>query len=226
MGTLSLSKTNRLYWLGRYHERVFTTLQFMLDCYDRMIDGAPVDYVGYCSRLGIPCAYTDAEDFVRRYLFDPDDPNSVRAAAEQMLGNGMVLRETISSPTLSYLQMAVSAMNLAAESSSPSVELQWVLDDIMAFRGSFDDYIDDENTRNIIKCGASVERISLFLRLNFRRRTLIKELHKLLNRLYKTKLPTNPDALDVLQDYVLNNGDEPRRGETELIYAVEHLFAV
>lgn len=80
MGTLSLSKTNRLYWLGRYHERVFTTLQFMLDCYDRMIDGAPVDYVGYCSRLGIPCAYTDAEDFVRRYLFDPDDPNSVRAA--------------------------------------------------------------------------------------------------------------------------------------------------
>lgn len=57
------------------------------------------------------------------YLFNKDNPDSVRAAAEMMIGNGIVLRDTISSKTLSYLQMAVYALDLAAESKSPIVEL-------------------------------------------------------------------------------------------------------
>jgi hypothetical protein len=46
--------------------------------------------------------------------------------------------------------MAVTAMELAAKSSGPAVELQWVLDDIMAFRGSCEENIEEEINRNII----------------------------------------------------------------------------
>ena len=41
MDSITLSKQNRLFWLGRYSERVYTTLQFLLGQYDRYIDGAP-----------------------------------------------------------------------------------------------------------------------------------------------------------------------------------------
>ena len=144
MDTVTLSKQNRLFWLGRYAERVYTTTQYMMKQYDRLIDGETVDYETFCQKMGIPCAYDSGDDFCRRYLFDSTSPYSVQSGVEAMLGNGMVLRETITSPTLAYLQMAHSAMELAARSEAPGVELQWVLDDIMAFRGSFDDSVEVE----------------------------------------------------------------------------------
>lgn len=103
MGYLSINKDNRLFWLGRYQERVLTTLSYMLSKYDQMIDGEDFDYAKYCEDLGIANHYQDASHFMECYLFNKDNPDSVRAAAEMMIGNGIVLRDTISSKTLSYL---------------------------------------------------------------------------------------------------------------------------
>ena len=223
MGTFSLSQQNRLFWLGRYSERVRTTVQFMLEQYDRQLDGTGMDYPRFCKDMGIPCIYDSAEDFCRRYLFDADDPSSIRSSVEAMLGNGMVLRETISTPTLAYLQMAHSAMDLAAHSESPSVELQWVLDDIMAFRGSLADAVESEQSRNIVKSGGIVERISLMLRLSFLLEQLEGELRKLLNRLYKTDLPVNQEALEVITRRAME-GEQTER--LALLRAVEGLIRV
>ena len=140
-----------------------------------------------------------------------------------MLGNGMVLRETITSPTLAYLQMAQGAMELAAGSESPGVELQWVLDDIMAFRGSFDDSVEEEFARNITKTGGMVERISMMLRLGLQPQRLERELRKLLNRLYKTDLTPEPQALEVITRRALEG--EPV-DEATLLSSVEGLFVI
>ncbi|MCD8004141.1 MAG: alpha-E domain-containing protein [Oscillospiraceae bacterium] len=223
MGNFSLSQQNRLFWLGRYSERVRTTVQFMLEQYDRLLDGGAVDYPRFCRDMGIPCIYESAEDFCRRYLFDPGDPSSIQSSVEAMLGNGMVLRETISTTTLAYLQMAHSAMDLAAHSESPSVELQWVLDDIMAFRGSLADAVESEQSRNIVKSGGIVERISLMLRLSFLLEQLEGELRKLLNRLYKTDLPVNQEALEVITRRAVE-GEQTER--LALLRAVEGLIRV
>ena len=223
MGTVTLSKQNRLFWLGRYTERVYSTIQFMSKLYDQVIDGGEADYAGVCRRLGVPCPYTSAEDFCRRYLFDPQDPSSVISSVENMLGNGMVLRETITSPTLAYLQMAHTAMELAAHSEAPGVELQWVLDDIMAFRGSFDDSVEVEAARNITKTGGMVERISLMLRLDWQLERLDRELQKLMNRLYKTDLTPEKDALDVITRRAVGGEDVDR---VLLLNSVEGLFRV
>ena len=106
MDTITLSKQNRLFWLGRYSERAYSSIQIMMEDYDNLIDGAGMDYRLFCSKMGSPCVYDGGEDFCRRYLFDSQSPYSVWASVEAMLGNGMVLRETIGSPTLAYLQMA------------------------------------------------------------------------------------------------------------------------
>ena len=38
MDFISLSKTNRLFWLGRYYERVSLSIRHMMGAYDAMID--------------------------------------------------------------------------------------------------------------------------------------------------------------------------------------------
>lgn len=113
MDTVTLSKQNRLFWLGRYTSRAYGSIRYMMQQLDARIDGQPVPYQDFCRRMGIPCPYESEEAFCRRYLFDAADPASVRSSVDAMLGNGMTLRETITSPTLAYLQMAQSAMDLA-----------------------------------------------------------------------------------------------------------------
>lgn len=210
MGAVTLSMQNRLFWLGRYTERVYTTIQFLLEQYDKSLDSEGMTPAEFCRWMGIPCREAYRQDFFRHYLFDAENPDSVHTSVEQMLGNGMVLRETITSPTLAYLQMAHNAMELAAESDGPSVQLQWVLDDIMAFRGSLDDCVEGENTRNTTKCGSLVERLSLMLR-------------KLLNRLYKTDLPIDRAALDTVTGSAM--GGTPAEPGL-LLRSVEGLFLV
>ncbi len=223
MGIVTLSKQNHLFWLGRYAERVYTTVQYMLQQYDRLIDGEDIGREAFCRNMGIPCTYTSDEDFCRRYLFDGGDPSSVRSSLDAMLGNGMVLRETITTPTLAYLQMAQYALDIAERSDGPAVALQWVLDDIMAFRGSFDDSVEDEATRNVTKSGICVERISLILRLNWQTERLEREVQKMLNRLYKTGLTVNPAALDLVERCAVGGEAIQRR---DLLGAVEGLFLV
>lgn len=221
MDTVTLSKQNRLFWLGRYSERVYATTRHVMQQLDLLIDGRPVAYQEYCARLGIPCIYTSDEDFCRRYLFDAGDPNSVLSAAEAMLGNGMVLRETLTSQTLAYLEMAHSAMEMASRSEAPVVELQWVLDDLMAFRGSFDDTVEAESARNITKSGGMVERLSLMIRLGAPADRTMRELRKLLNRLYKTDLAPDAAALAVVEGRAVEEKAVP---DAQLLTAVEGLF--
>ena len=38
---ISATNANRLFWLGRYEERVHLTLHLLRKCYDAMIDGKP-----------------------------------------------------------------------------------------------------------------------------------------------------------------------------------------
>ena len=223
MGPVTLSKQNRLYWLGRYAERVYMTVQLMMKEYDSLLDGTGFAYADFCRRLGAENVYANAEDFCRRYLFDENQPCSAKASMDALLGNGMVLRETISSPTLSYLQMAESAMEMASRSEAPAVELQWVLDDIMAFYGSFDGSVEVENARNITKTGGLVERLSLMLRLDLQPEKVEPELQKLVNRLYKTDLTPQPGPLAVIEKQALE--DQPAE-PAALLAAVEGLFVL
>ena len=94
-------------------------------------------------------------------------------------------------------------MELASESSGPAVELQWVLDDIMAFRGSCEENsceenIEEEINRNIIKSGASLERVDIFLRLGYPQEQCLKEVRHLASRLKKAQLAVNENNMQFL----------------------------
>lgn len=224
MDYVSLNQINKLYWLGRYTERVSTTLQYLMGALDDCIDGKEMDYGTFCAALGLENHYDNTMDFMNRYLFDADYPDSLRAAAEQMLGDGMVLRETISSSTLSYLQMAIYSLEKAMISEHPSIELQEVIDNLMAFRGSYEFFTREERVRNILRTGSNVEHISLFLRLHFREEMVLPEVDKLLGRLGRAGMRLVPQNLTTLQRYLGFEGELSDADKTQILIAAENLF--
>ncbi|MCD8013579.1 MAG: alpha-E domain-containing protein [Lachnospiraceae bacterium] len=221
MGIISIENTDRLFWLGRYSERVYTTIKLFADSFDTMID---MDELGslesFCTRLEIPNIYTSGEDFVARYCFDPEDPNSIYSNLTRAYDNCIVLREEIGSDTISYIQLAMYEMNKARISQSPLIELQHVLDDILAFWGIVDDEIDSENVRNIIKVGKRVERLDLYARLRMSREEMKREVDRLSGRIWRTCLKYRQTYLDELSAMV----DAPRIDYPAIVQKVEMLL--
>lgn len=198
MGIISIEHTDRLYWLGRYSERVYTTIRLFAQCYDTMIEHIEEEYDRFCRELDIPNIYQSGSDFIERYCFDETDPNSIYSNLLRAYDNAIVLREEIGSETLSYIQLALYEMQKAKLSHAPMIELQRVTDNIVAFWGMADDIILDENVRNIIKTGKRVERIDLYGRLHFGRTDMIREVSRLAGRLPRTRINYHQEKVDRL----------------------------
>ena len=119
MGIISVEQADHLFWLGRYTERVYTTLRFYFPKFDSMIDETVDSYQAFCESIDIPNIYTSKEDFLRRYPFDADNPDSIISNLNRAYDNAIVLRESIGSEALSYIQLAIYDMNKAAAITSP-----------------------------------------------------------------------------------------------------------
>ena len=199
MGVISVEQTDRLFWLGRYTERVYTTISLFSARVDRMIDGEPGGYVDFCRHLEIPDIYTSDEDFQEKYAFDTENPDSIISNLNRAYDNAIVLRESIGSEALSYIQLCIYAINRAQKSSAPLLELQKVKDNILAFWGIADDMIESENIRNIIKVGKRVERIALLGRLRQNKKDMLREIHRLSGRINRCSISYHKEKLDQLK---------------------------
>lgn len=202
MGVISIEQTDRLFWLGRYTERVYTTISLFSDKVDQMLDGQPGAYGEFCRDLDIPNIYASDEDFQKRYAFDKNDENSILSNLERAYDNAIVLREAIGSETLSYIQLAIYEMNKAEQSSAPLLELQKVQDNILAFWGIADDLIASENVRNIIKVGKRVERIDLYARLKQPKENMVREVQRLAGRIDRCSVKYDRGHLENLKKLV------------------------
>ena len=221
MGIISIEHTDRLFWLGRYSERVYTTLKIFADQYDSMLDLKEEEYKEFCIRQDIPDIYRSAEDFAKRYCFDEDDPNSIISNLARAYDNAVVMREEIGSMTLSYIQMAVYAMNKAKQSDAPIFELQHVRDNIVAFWGIVDDSIDDEHVRSMIKLGKRVERLDIYARMHMDKEELLREAGKLNRRIDRTGLNYSRKCLAHINYLV----QEDEIDYKELVKEVEELMS-
>ena len=69
MGIISVEQADHLYWLGRYTERVYTTLKIFSKRFDALIDGAKNGYEEFCKSIDIPNIYADKADFIKEQYF-------------------------------------------------------------------------------------------------------------------------------------------------------------
>jgi len=202
MGIISVEQANRLYWLGRYTERVYTTLRIYSQSFDTMIDEITDSYEEFCNSIDIPNIYTSKDDFRRRYPFDTENPDSIISNLNRAYDNAIVLRESIGSEALSYIQLAIYDMNKAAISNAPLIEMQQIIDHILAFWGIADDRIDSEEVRNIIKAGKRIERIDLYARLGASQTELIREVCRMIPRVQKSGLSYDESKLELVKKLV------------------------
>lgn len=202
MGVISVEQTNRLFWLGRYSERVYTTLRLYSNSFDSMIDKKVYDYQDFCRMIDIPDIYGSKESFKESYPFDESNPDSILSNLNRAYDNAIVLRESIGSEALSYVQLAIYAMNEAAKSAAPLIEMQQIMDYILSFWGIADDQIDSEQVRNIIKAGKRIERLDLYARLGMAKKELIREAHRMIPRVERSGMPYNEAKLKEIKELV------------------------
>lgn len=202
MGTITRININNLFWLGRYVERVFTTLNSFFKYADRFIEGGQAAYEKYLADINVPDIYGSSEAFFDRYVFDLSDPNSIISNLDRALGNGIVLREEIKTPSLSYLRLAMDRYKVCKGTTKIRYDMLPVRDAIYAFWGSIDDNMTNTEALWIIHLGKSVERLDMYLRLGYPAEEIFDRLDNLIKhiqRRYDANAPiislTNLEAL-------------------------------
>lgn len=198
---ISATKANRLYWLGRYEDRVYMTIHLLNKCYDKMIDGAPDDYMTFWRHLDPTGSYQTNDEFTYGMLYDDTNPSSVLSAQINAMNNAILLREDILSETLSYLEMSVALMRQCKESRNMNIScLQPVIDWSLAFWGSAEQRLQNHRALDIMMIGRNVENIDMQLRFDypFRRVALAYESLKRYSR----------DVAGVLDENISNQLDQ------------------
>lgn len=211
MGIVTLEKASELYWLGRYSERVYTTVKQFFISFDYLIDAEEECYGEICSQLNIPDIYTGTEDFIHRYPFDETVTDSIASNLNRAFDNAIVLRDEIGTQTMSYIELALSELKKASMGNAPLVEMQRVMDDILAFFGCVDDQMDDEQTRSMIKAGKRTERLDLYLRFCAAPDKCMRELAKLKRRIAKTGVSYNEQALLAIEKELTNSNPDYKK---------------
>ena len=207
---LSFENIDRLLWLGRYSERVYTSLRSFAEKYDSM--------TGFNFNSGQN--RESKSEFTKRYCFDKANPSSIFSSLLRMYDNAIVLRDEIGSETFSYVQLALYEMNNAERAETPLLHLQKVIDNIAAFWGMADDIIEDERVRGIIKLGKRIERIDLYARLHMSADNIRREVRRMTYRIKKTGLRYNVEVLKKINAL----SDEDIINHSKLIEEIEKLI--
>lgn len=166
--TISASKANKLFWLGRYAERTYLNLHLLRACYDKMIDGNGDAYDEYCNNLSLDVDFETPSNFVRSFLYDKQNPFSISAELEFANDNAMVLREEITSETLGYIQMSLAHVNSLAEVNEIHIsELQPVTDNLLSLWGSIEERVLNDYVLAILMVGKIIEQIDIRVRFDY-----------------------------------------------------------
>ncbi len=227
MGAITGLNISNLFWLGRYVERVFTTLNSFFKYADSFIEGGDAAYEKYLRDINVPDIYGSAEVFFKKYVFDLSNPNSIASNLDRALGNGIVLRETIKTPSLSYLQMAMDRFRACEGTEKIRYDMLPVRDDIYAFWGSIDSNMTDGDALRIIHLGKAVERADMYVRLGYPQEEISVQLENLVKHVarYSDMPIVNKAALAALEE-VLREHSQIERLKRLLIDNIEKLIEV
>lgn len=188
--SISTEQSSRIYWLGRYTERAFSTLKSLERLYDKVIDRDPEHYKKYLECFGLDDIYGDYKAFFHSFIFDKNNSCSAAYSLERAYDNGIVLREEISTEALAYLQLAKDKLKSAENTPQGLVVALMPLEDILyGFYGCFTDHVYNDEIRDIFLCAKSVERVELYIRLKYRTEKIISEFERMCE--FLKRIPEN-----------------------------------
>lgn len=182
LALVTASKAENLYWLGRYTERVFTTLGQFFPFYDRVMDTDVDAFRPFARALDLPEDFEDFDAFVDSFLYDADNPDSVRSAIVSAFRNAVILRPEISSRLLQYIELAMGKIVDAARNGDAAKGVyaqRDIADDMLAFWGGIENSPSEPTLKSLLFIGKYVERIDLYTRLGLSMEELEAPMRKL-----------------------------------------------
>lgn len=211
---ISANKANSLFWLGRYEERVYITLHLMRKCYDKMIDGEMEDYWPFWQKLDPLGVYQTNDEFTLGMMYDGGNPSSVMAAQTRAMDNAILLREEITSETLSYLEMSVALLKECSEKQETNVmALQPVIDWSLAFWGAAEQRLKNHKAQYIMMIGRNIENLDMLLRFEYSYERIaqaydsVKHYSRLLHGLLDDHMESQLDSLIIREKFNLSDLD-------------------
>ncbi len=177
---ISPAKADRLYWLGRYVERVILTMHSLRKGAASTSEADIVASLSYfCSRVGISCPTSTAKEMLKTIIYSTDNCASVASTLDYAKNNAMLLRNDITSETLAYIEMAVNFLKEASVEEKGLFELQSVSDYLMAFWGASGDNVRSRSARNILMIGRCVEKLDFMIRFDYETSRILDVLERL-----------------------------------------------
>lgn len=171
-------KANRLYWLGRYEQRVYLTLHLLRRCYDEMIDGKPEQYKSIAERLDMSNSYSSNGEFILGMMYDEENPSSIISSLNRAMDNAIMLRDDIKSETMSYIEMSIAQIRRYRKNAMRNVtNLQPLTDWTLAFWGSINQRIEDPKIKALLAIGQNVERMDILNRFEYPYERIAKNHH-------------------------------------------------
>ncbi len=167
---ITVDKANRLFWLGRYAQRVYVSLHLLRRYYDKVIDGDIANLKEYYKCLGVNTSGQDelSEMCQLSQLYDGSNICSIAASLNGANDNGIVLRRDITSESLSYIEMSRTLLDECSREQQINItHLQPVTDYMLAFFGSIEERVFDDSVRTFLKIGRLVENIDIRTRFNY-----------------------------------------------------------
>ncbi|MDU4038811.1 MAG: circularly permuted type 2 ATP-grasp protein, partial [Bifidobacterium dentium] len=217
LALVTASKAGNLYWLGRYTERVFTTLNQFFPFYDRVMDTDVDAFRPFARALDLPEDFQDFDAFIHSFLYDEKNPDSVRSAIVYAFNNAVILRPELSSRLLQHVELAMSSIVEAADRAAFDEDIykhRDIADNMLAFWGGVENSPVDPTLKSFIFVGKYLERVDLYTRFGYSMEELKAPLGKLASYIMPLNgLPVPQCFADGLRWLV---GQLPSRGYADL----------
>lgn len=226
LALVTASKAENLYWLGRYTERVFTTLNVFYPFYDHVMDSDVEAFRPFAHALDVPDDFTDFDGFIWSLLYDAREPNSVRSAADAAFYNAVILRPELSSRLLQHIELALSNLDDAAQrfgKGGSVLSQRNVTDDLLAFWGGIENSAADPAFKALVFLGKYLERLDLYSRFTLPSELMEAALGKLSG--YAEQLGEHPLPFCYAEGTRILASDLAARGYADVAARTEQLLA-
>lgn len=204
-------KADALFWLGRYSERVYTTLLRYRHAYD---DGRGA-LGALANELDQPLEEAwDAQTAAEALVYSEQRPASVRSSMQAAFGNALVLRPDLGTQSSNYVELALAHLGKKPDPAHGLARLRCVSDDLLAFWGSVEDGMASSEAKALLFLGKYVERIDLWSRFGADEAKLDRPVRKLVFYLGYVR---HPKCLPLAEALATLSADVSGRGYGESV---------